>query len=129
MRAMSLDAASVIAFAPSTDLVRSRKYYESVLGLPVLEDDQYACVFQSGGTMLRVTLVGELNPAPFTVLGWGVQDIRKSIADLTARGVAFLRFDDMSGQDADGILTTPNGDLIAWFRDPDGNMLSLTEFA
>jgi catechol 2,3-dioxygenase-like lactoylglutathione lyase family enzyme len=128
MGAMSFDAASVIAFAPSIDLDRSRVFYETVLGLPVLDQSPYACVLQSGGTMLRVTKVEQLTVQPFTVLGWGVQDIHETIADLATRGVAFVRFEGM-GQDADGIWAAPGGDLIAWFRDPDGNMLSLTQFA
>ena len=102
-----LDDADLIAFAATTDL---------------------ACVFDANGTMLRVTAVAEVARPGYTVLGWRVSDIAAVVRDLTARGVAFLRYDGME-QDESGVWTTPAGDKIAWFADPDGNVLSLTQVA
>ena len=122
-----LDAADLIAFAATTDLDRARVFYEQVLGLPVTEQTDLACVFDVNGIMLRVTAVPEVARAGYTVLGWRVADITAATRELSARGVTFLRFDGMD-QDADGVWTSPGGGRIAWFADPDGNTLSLTQF-
>jgi predicted enzyme related to lactoylglutathione lyase len=124
---MLADAAA-IAFVPSTDLGRSRAFYGGVLGLAVTEESPFACAFDAGGTMLRVTRVDGLRVQPFTVFGWAVADLRATLARLVGAGVPALRFDGMP-QDDDGVWATPGGDLIAWFADPDGNTLSLTQFA
>ena len=123
-----LGACDLIAFAATTDLDRARAFYEDVLGLPVTERTDFACVFDSGGTMLRVTAVPAVAQPGYTVLGWRVTGITAVVRELAANGVVFLRFDAMD-QDGDGIWTTPGGDRVAWFGDPDGNTLSLTEFA
>jgi catechol 2,3-dioxygenase-like lactoylglutathione lyase family enzyme len=123
-----LDDAAVIAFLPSTDLDRSQRFFAGLLGLPLVEVTPFACVLRVGPTMVRVTKVDQLRPQPFTVLGFQVPDIRASAARLVGAGVAFLRYDGI-GQDDDGVWTTPNGDQVAWFQDPDGNTLSLTQFA
>lgn len=91
------------------------------------EQTDLACVFDANGTMLRVTAVPEVARAGYTVLGWRVVDITAAARELSARGVTFLRFDGMD-QDADGVWTSPGGSRIAWFADPDGNTLSLTQF-
>ena len=122
-----LTACDLIAFAATTDLERARAFYEGVLGLEVREQSPYACVFDAAGTMLRVTAVGAVTQPGYTVLGWRVPDIVEAIDALAARGVRFLRYDGME-QDEHGAWTTARGDRIAWFRDPDGNVLSLTEF-
>jgi catechol 2,3-dioxygenase-like lactoylglutathione lyase family enzyme len=123
-----LESCDVIAFAAAADLNRARAFYEQVLGLPVTEHNDFACVFDANGTMLRVTAVPAVAAPGYTVLGWRVPDIAATVRDLTARGVAFLRY-DMMNQNEDGIWVTPGGDLVAWFSDPDGNTLSLTQFA
>lgn len=123
-----LGSSDVIAFAAATDLARSRLFYEQTLGLPVTGESEFACVFDAHGTMLRVTAVPAVTPALYTVLGWQVSDIEATVRDLTARGVGFIRYDSMD-QDSAGIWTTPSGDRVAWFPDPDGNILSLTQFA
>jgi catechol 2,3-dioxygenase-like lactoylglutathione lyase family enzyme len=125
---MLLADADVIAFAPSTDLDRSRAFYAGVLGLKLVEQSPFACVFDVAGTMLRVTQVEELSPQPFTVLGWRVPDLRATLNGLVDAGVAFHRYPGMD-QDDDCVWRTPGGDLVAWFPDPDGNTLSLTQFA
>jgi catechol 2,3-dioxygenase-like lactoylglutathione lyase family enzyme len=121
-----LASAPGIAFLPSTDLRRSRQFFEQHLGLSVETTNDYACVLSAGTTVLRVTLVGHLSPQPFTVFGWQVADIGSIVNDLTARGISFLRYDGLE-QGASGIWTTPAGDQVAWFADPDGNVLSLTQ--
>ena len=123
-----LTTSDVIAFSSTTDLVRARAFYEGVLGLRVVDENAYACVFDANGTMLRVTAVAQVARPGYTVLGWSVTDIAETVTELEARGVAFARYDGME-QDAHGVWTTPNGDRIAWFADPDGNVLSLTEFS
>jgi len=122
-----LESCDVIAFAAAADLERARAFYEQVLGLPVTEQNDYACVFDAHGTMLRVTAVPVVATPGYTVLGWNVPDITAVVRELAARGVAFLHYEVMN-QDEDGIWTAPGGSRIAWFPDPDGNTLSLTQF-
>lgn len=122
-----LESSPVIAFAAAADLGRARAFYEQVLGLPVAHHDDFACVLDANGTMLRITAVSEVAKAGYTVLGWRVADITAMVRGLVAKGVTFLRYDGMD-QDDDGVWTTPGGDKIAWFTDPDGNILSLTQF-
>jgi catechol 2,3-dioxygenase-like lactoylglutathione lyase family enzyme len=119
--------AEAIAFVPSSDLDRSRAFYSGVLGLPMIEQTAHACVLRAGATMLRVTLVEALRPQPFTVLGWSVPDLRATLGALAAAGVPAARYDGVP-QDADGVWATPGGDLVAWFADPDGNTLAVTQF-
>ena len=123
-----LENSQVIAFAASADMRQARVFYEQALGLRVIEQSDFACVFDANGTMLRVTAVAEVAQPGYTVLGWRVSDIAATVRGLTARGVAFLRYDGMD-QDENGVWTTPGGDKVAWFADPDGNVLSLTQFA
>jgi catechol 2,3-dioxygenase-like lactoylglutathione lyase family enzyme len=122
-----LRSSDLIAFAAVTDVGRARAFYADTLGLAVTEQDDYGCVLDAHGTMLRVTAVSTLAPAAHTVLGWRVADIRAAVTGLAARGVAFRRYDGM-GQDDLGVWTAPGGDQVAWFTDPDGNVLSLTQF-
>ena len=121
-----LGTARLVAFAASTDLERSRAFYGTALGLAELDANPLAVVFDAGGTQLRVTRVDQLAAAPYTVLGWLVADIGDAIRRLVSSGVTFRRFDGME-QDDLGVWTTPGGDKVAWFCDPDGNVLSVTE--
>jgi len=123
-----LGTSDVIAFVSTTDLSGARTFYGSVLGLEVVQEDEYACVFNAHGTMLRVTAVAEVAHPGYTVLGWRVTDISDTVTRLHALGVVFARYEGVE-QDARGVWTTPRGDQIAWFADPDGNVLSLTEFS
>lgn len=105
----------------------ARAFYRDTLGLAMLSEDPFALVFDANGTTLRLSRVGEFTPVPFAVLGWGVSDIENTIDQLAGRGVAFERYDGME-QDERGIWTVPGaGVRIAWFTDPYGNTLSLTE--
>jgi catechol 2,3-dioxygenase-like lactoylglutathione lyase family enzyme len=119
--------AAPVAFIPSTDLARSRRFYEEVLGQTVVAEDNFAVVLDVGGTPVRVVKVGEeFHVQPFTVFGWRVADLDAEIAALAGRGVGFLRVDGME-QDAAGAWRAPSGTRIAWFQDPDGNTLSLND--
>ena len=120
------DDGRLIAFVPTTDLQRARAFYAETLGLRVAEESPFACVFDANGTMFRLTPVRKLSRVRYTVVGWGVDDIAATVAALTAAGVAFLRYRGMEVDDA-GIWTAPAGDRVAWFEDPDGNLLSLTQ--
>ena len=121
-----LESSDLVAFVAATDLRRARAFYEQALGLPVLEHNDFACVLDAHGTTLRVTAVPEVARGGYTVLGWRVTDIVAAVRDLCARGVTFLRHEGMS-QDEHGIWTAPGGAKVAWFADPDGNTLSLTQ--
>jgi catechol 2,3-dioxygenase-like lactoylglutathione lyase family enzyme len=115
-----------VAFVPSSDLARARSFYEGLLGLDVIDVTPFALVLRSGATTIRVTLAEGWTPQPFTVLGWTVGDMTSEGARLRAAGVEFLRYPGMV-QDGRGVWTTPGGDQVAWFADPDGNVLSITE--
>ena len=118
----------LMPFVSTTDLDRARDFYRDVLGLGLVEQTQYACVFDAAGTTLRVTRAETVAAAPYTVLGWIVEDIHREVRALAAQDVVFRRYEGM-GQDEAGVWTTPTGDRVAWFTDPDGNMLSLTQYA
>jgi catechol 2,3-dioxygenase-like lactoylglutathione lyase family enzyme len=119
-------SAQLVAFVPSADLDRARRFYEDVLGLRVTDANGFAVVAEANGVTVRITNVGEgLRVQPFTVLGWDVVDMHGEIARLVDRGVEFLRVDGID-QDDDGVWTTPDGSQVAWFKDPDGNTLSLS---
>jgi catechol 2,3-dioxygenase-like lactoylglutathione lyase family enzyme len=117
----------VMAFVATADSARATVFYRDVLGLSLVADEQWAVVFDANGTLLRIQKVPELTPAPYTALGWDVPDIRRTMAALGDRGVTFERY-PLLPQDELGIWTTPDGTQIAWFKDPDGNVLSLTQF-
>ena len=115
-----------ILFLATTDPVRSRAFYEEVLGLTFVADEPWALVFDVGGTALRIQKVEELSEVRYTVLGWAVADIRQAMKELVERDVAFEQYEFLP-QDEHGVWETPSGVKIAWFADPDGNTLSLTE--
>jgi catechol 2,3-dioxygenase-like lactoylglutathione lyase family enzyme len=117
----------IIAFITTSDGKRARKFYEGTLGLRVVEDTPFALEVDAHGTMLRVAKAQKVTVAPYTVLGWKVADIKKSVSALAAKGVKFERYEGMD-QDKLGIWKSPGGASVAWFKDPDGNTLSLTQF-
>jgi catechol 2,3-dioxygenase-like lactoylglutathione lyase family enzyme len=117
----------IVAFVGTTDAARAKQFYAGTLGLELVNESPFALVFRVNGTMLRVTVVQELTPQPFTVLGWDVPDIAAAIRALADRGVEFTRYDGLD-QDELGVWRAPAGARVAWFRDPDGNTLSLAEF-
>lgn len=123
-----LGSRDIIAFLGVTDLARARSFYEEVLGLPLVgEEEGQALVFDANGTSLRITKVPEPARARHTVLGWVVRDIGKTAQALAAQGVSFARYEGFS-QDELGVWKASDGTRVAWFPDPDGNILSLTQF-
>jgi catechol 2,3-dioxygenase-like lactoylglutathione lyase family enzyme len=116
----------LVAFVATADPARAQRFYEGVLGLPLISDDPFALIFDAQGTLLRVQKVDAVAPAPYTVLGWSTRDIEADVEALSAKGVAFERYEGME-QDANGIWSAPDGARVAWFKDPDGNLLSLSE--
>jgi catechol 2,3-dioxygenase-like lactoylglutathione lyase family enzyme len=124
----ALAACPLIAFVPTTQPARARDFYQRTLGLRLTEDTPFALVLDAGGVMLRVTQVQNHTPAPFTILGWQVADIDEAVASLTRAGVEFLRYPGMNDSGPSPVWTSPAGAKIAWFHDPDRNVLSLTQF-
>jgi catechol 2,3-dioxygenase-like lactoylglutathione lyase family enzyme len=117
----------VMAFIQTTQPDRAKAFYGGVLGLEFQEDSPFALVFRAGRTTLRVQKVRELSPLPFTSLGSRVPDIHATTQALAGNGVVFERYENIN-QDGLGIWMSPSGAKVAWFKDPDGNVLSLTEF-
>jgi len=117
----------MIGFVTTNDADKAKAFYGGVLGFHLISEDQWAVVYDANGTMLRVGKGRDFKPAQGTVLGWEVSDIYAAITALTERGVSFERYDlPFLKQDEHGVWTPPNGDQVAWFKDPDGNTLSLS---
>jgi catechol 2,3-dioxygenase-like lactoylglutathione lyase family enzyme len=122
-----LGTSDVMAFITTARPAEARAFYSDVLGLRLLSDDAFALVYDAHGTTLRVSKSREVVVAPYTVLGWKVGDIAAMVRGLGARGVTFQRYEGLE-QDERGIWTVPGGKArVAWFKDPDGNTLSLTQ--
>ncbi len=122
-----LGHAKLVAFAPTTDAKKCRAFYEGALGLRFVQDDGFALVFDANGTTLRIAKgkPGSVKPAPFTILGWHVDEIDAVVDGLAKRGVTFEMY-GFPEQDARGIWASPSGARVAWFKDPDGNVLSVS---
>jgi predicted enzyme related to lactoylglutathione lyase len=117
---------NLMAFAATTDSAKARPFYENILGLRFVSEDDFAVVYDVEGTELRLQKVQQLTPQPHTVLGWSVVAIEQVVRDITARGGSFERYAWLT-QDEACIWQSPSGARVAWLRDPDGNVLSLTE--
>jgi len=123
-----LDSCPLVAFVGATNPSRAKDFYGGALGLTLVEEQlPFALVFNANGTMLRVSIVNDLVPAKHTVLGWKVADILAKVRELGEAGVRFEHY-GMANQDQYGIWKSPSGAQVAWFQDPDGNILSLTQF-
>jgi catechol 2,3-dioxygenase-like lactoylglutathione lyase family enzyme len=114
------------AFVSTVQPDKAREFYQKTLGLKLLSEDSYGIEFDINGTHLRITFVEKLNPQPFTVLGWDTVDIISTIKQLGEKGIKFERYSFIE-QDELGIWTAPGGTRVAWFRDPDGNLLSVSD--
>jgi len=123
-----LGTAKLTAFVASARPDRAKQFYRETLGLRLVSDDQFAIVFDCAGVRLRVQKVESLQPHAFTAIGWQVPSIRKAVSALTKRGVGFERYGFLE-QDEQGVWQAPSWAKVAWFKDPDGNLLSLTEAA
>ena len=126
----------IVAFVAVRDRDAARKFYRDTLGLRLMGEDQFGMVFDANGTTVRVSPVPDWTPPQFTVLGWEVEDIAASVKALASAGIEFQRYPWMKGQDELGIWTSPSGpDIaavhagarVAWFKDPDGNVLSVSQ--
>ena len=127
---MATDAAfgsyTIVAFVATSKPAQARSFYRDTLGLRLVSEDEFALVFDAHGTMLRVAIVKDVRAAEYTVLGWQVPDIVATAKRLQEAGVQLRRYPGM-GQDEQGIWTSPSGARVAWFKDPDGNTLSITQ--
>jgi catechol 2,3-dioxygenase-like lactoylglutathione lyase family enzyme len=118
---------NIIGFLTIVDVERAKAFYRDTLGLHLVsEEPPFALVFEANGMMLRLGMAKELPPAHGTVLGWQVPEVAATVADLSQTGIAFERYGFLK-QDDQGIWTAPTGAKVAWFKDPDGNILSLSE--
>jgi len=124
-----LAQASPVSFVLTADRARAKPFYAGALGLAILAEDPFAVTFGlAGGASMRLTDLPGHEALGHTVLGWSVPDIRAAVAELKAKGITFKLYEGF-GQDADGIWPAPGGGAqVAWFTDPDGNVLSLTQF-
>ncbi len=122
-----LGSQELVAFVATRDPSRAKKFYRDTLGLPLISEDEFALVLDATGTMLRVTRVQELAAAQYTVLGWKVGDIVQTVKIIQKAHVTVERYPGMR-QDDLGIWNSPSGARVAWFKDPDGNTLSITQF-
>jgi len=121
-----LASSKIIGFVPTKDSVKARGFYEGILQFQFVSDDMFALVMKAGETMLRIGKVQDFTPAPYTVLGWEVSNIEEVAKWLQKRGVTLEKFPFVQDKEL-GIWTTPDGDKVAWFRDPDGNVLSVSQ--
>lgn len=123
-----LSDATPMGFIAVSNFDTARDFYEGVLGLQVISRDGFALVLRSGSTLIRLTQPPELVIAPYTCFGWQVTDIHDKVLGLSTRGVKFELYEFFGdAQTPHGVWTAPNGDMIAWFKDPDGNLLSISQ--
>jgi catechol 2,3-dioxygenase-like lactoylglutathione lyase family enzyme len=121
-----LKSERLMAFLATSNAERAITFYRDVLGLTFIGDEHYALVFEAGGTPIRIQKVPQHSPLPHTALGWQVRDVADRVAALSAAGVRFERYEPLA-QDEAGIWIAPSGVKVAWFKDPDGNVLSLSQ--
>ena len=121
-----LGTKNIVAFVPTTDFEKARSFYEGVLGLRFVNEDGFALVLDANGITVRVSKVPDFKPLPYTILGWEVSDIESVVDLLTERGVVFEKYSFVQDKER-GVWTAPGGDKVAWFKDPDGNILSVSQ--
>jgi catechol 2,3-dioxygenase-like lactoylglutathione lyase family enzyme len=117
----------IVAFISVSDVDRAKEFYVNTLGLKFVSEDPYAVVFDSNGTTLRAQKAQTIEPRPGTVLGWHVPDIESAVKEMSVAGIQFERYEGF-GQDDLGIMIFPGGARVAWFKDPDGNLLSVDQY-
>jgi catechol 2,3-dioxygenase-like lactoylglutathione lyase family enzyme len=121
-----LSSAKLIGFIPIKDYDAARAFYEGKLQCEFVSHDQYALVLRAGPHMIRVVKLPNYTPLQATILGWEVPDVPAAVQWLASRGVATEKYPWVSDKET-GIMTFPNGDKVAWFKDPDGNVLSVSQ--
>jgi catechol 2,3-dioxygenase-like lactoylglutathione lyase family enzyme len=122
-----LASEKIIGFVPISDAARAKSFYADKLGLKFVSEDSFAVVFDANGNMIRLTRMKEVQPQAFTILGWQVSDIVATVKRLQAAGVTFELYGGFMQQDELGIWNAPGGTRVAWFKDPDGNTLSVSQ--
>ena len=123
-----IGTAKLTAFIASARPDRAKQFYSRTLGLRLVSEDQFAIVFDCAGVQLRIQKVDTFQPHAFTAIGWLVPSIRRAVSAFSKRGIAFERYGFLE-QDDQGVWQAPSWAKVAWFKDPDGNLLSLTEAA
>jgi catechol 2,3-dioxygenase-like lactoylglutathione lyase family enzyme len=121
-----LATAKLVGFVPTKDYDQARAFYEGKLGFEFVSLDQYALVMRVGGHMIRIAKIPNFTPLQGTILGWEVENIEAAVSWLMKRGVTTEKYPFVQNREL-GIWTTPNGDKVAWFKDPDGNILSVSQ--
>ncbi len=120
----------IIGFLTTTDAAKATAFYQGTLGFRFVGDDGFALIFDAHGTMIRIVKAQAFAPAAGTVLGWEVGDVPTAVRELSAQGVVFAQFGlSFLNQDELGVWKAPGGDEVAWFKDPDGNVLSISSHA
>ncbi len=118
----------MIGFVATASPEQAKQFYGERLGLALVEETPFAIVFESGNTVIRVQITKQVQPPPYTSLGWEVGNIAETASALSDTGMQFEQFEGLK-QDTLGVWNSPDGSKVAWFRDPDGNLLSLTQSA
>ncbi|MGH9538796.1 MAG: VOC family protein, partial [Terriglobales bacterium] len=118
-----LSESKLVGFVPTRDSQKARAFYQDKLGFQFVSDDPFALVMKAGESVIRIAKASDFTPAQYTVMGWEVHDIETVVRWLAKRGVALEKYPFVQDREL-GIWTTPNGDKVAWFKDPDGNVLS-----
>lgn len=121
-----LNKMELVCFSATGHPESAKEFYQNILGLRLIDDSPFALVFDVNGIMLRIQKIPDYVPPTYTILGWKVTDIESAIRELTSKGVHFEHYEGMP-QDEVGIWKSPSGAKVAWFHDPDGNTLSLTQ--
>ena len=123
-----LTDATPTGFLAVSDFDHARAFYEGLLGLTVFSQDDYALVLRSGSTLIRLTKPEKLFVAPYTVFGFQVNNIDDKVFAMTALNIKFELYEALgAAQSPHGVWIAPGGDKVAWFKDPDGNLLSISE--
>ena len=123
-----LTVSKLVGFLTTTDYEKARVFYEGKLGFEFVSLDQFALAMRAGKNMIRITKAETFQPAQGTVLGWEVDDVRAAVLWLSSRDVVTEKYAFVPDQEL-GIWNAPSGAQVAWFKDPDGNVLSISHFA
>jgi catechol 2,3-dioxygenase-like lactoylglutathione lyase family enzyme len=123
-----LTVGKLVGFLTTTDYEKARAFYEGKLGFEFVSLDQFALAMRAGKNMIRITKAETFQPAQGTVLGWEVDDVRAAVLWLSSRDVVTEKYAFVPDQEL-GIWNAPSGAQVAWFKDPDGNVLSISHLA
>ncbi len=121
-----LKNSKLVGFLATSQPELAKHFYTEKLGLSLLEDTPFAIVVESKGSVVRIQKMEQVQPQSYTALGWEVENINETVSNLLKAGVEFKQFDGLD-QNELGIWSSPSGAKVAWLKDPDGNLLSLTQ--